>query len=60
MVPEMLRLLTDSSARPQGHERHISSFQAFAVSLASRAGVKDPVFHRSQLPEIADDVPCWE
>jgi len=25
-----------------------------------RAGVKDPVFHRSQLPEIADDVPCWE
>ena len=38
MVPEMLRLLTDSSARPQGHERHISSFQAFAVSLASRVG----------------------
>ena len=38
MLPEMLRLLTDSSAKPQGAERHISSFQAFAVSLASRVG----------------------
>ena len=38
MVGEMLRLLTDSSARPQGGEKHISSFQAFVVSLASRVG----------------------
>ena len=38
MVGEMLRLLTDSSTRPQGGEKHISSFQAFAVSLASRVG----------------------
>ena len=38
MLGEMLRLLTDSSARPQGGEKHISSFQAFAVSLASRVG----------------------
>ena len=38
MLPEMLRLLTDSSVRPKGAERHISSFQAFAVSLASRVG----------------------
>lgn len=38
MVGEMLRLLTDSSGRPKGHEKHISSFQAFAVSLASRVG----------------------
>jgi len=38
MVGEMLRLLTDSSTRPQGGERHISSFQAFVVSLASRVG----------------------
>ena len=38
MVPEMLRLLTDSSVKPKGAERHISSFQAFAVSLASRVG----------------------
>ncbi len=38
MMPEMLRLLVDSSTRPQGHERHISSFQAFVVSLASRIG----------------------
>ena len=38
MVGEMLRLLTDSSVRPKGSERHISSFQAFAVSLATRVG----------------------
>lgn len=38
MVGEMLRLLTDSSTRPEGSEKHISSFQAFAVSLASRVG----------------------
>ncbi|UKK48866.1 alanine:cation symporter family protein [Prevotella sp. E9-3] len=38
MFGEMLRLLTDSSDRPKGHEKHISSFQAFAVSLASRIG----------------------
>lgn len=38
MFPEMLRLLTDSAGKPEGGERHISSFQAFAVSLASRVG----------------------
>jgi len=38
MFGEMLRLLTGSGDRPEGHERHISSFQAFAVSLASRVG----------------------
>ncbi|MBO5549681.1 MAG: sodium:alanine symporter family protein, partial [Prevotella sp.] len=49
MLGEMLRLLTESTARPGGHEsspsasadsdmKHISSFQAFAVSLASRVG----------------------
>jgi len=25
-----------------------------------RQGIKDPVFHRSDLPEIADDLECWE
>jgi len=38
MAGEMLRLLGDSSSRPGSGERHISSFQAFAVSLASRVG----------------------
>ncbi|MBQ8152124.1 MAG: alanine:cation symporter family protein [Prevotella sp.] len=38
MVGEMLRLLTDASLRPKGGEKHISSFQAFTVSLASRVG----------------------
>mgnify|MGYP002622140268 CR=1 FL=1 len=38
MVGEMLRLLTDSTGKPDGGQKHISSFQAFAVSLASRVG----------------------
>ncbi|MBQ8712145.1 MAG: alanine:cation symporter family protein [Prevotella sp.] len=38
MVGEMLRLLTDSPVKPEGGKKHISSFQAFAVSLASRVG----------------------
>ena len=25
-----------------------------------RRGIKDPVFHRSDLPEIADEIECWE
>lgn len=25
-----------------------------------RRGIKEPVFHRSQLPEIADEIACWE
>lgn len=38
MLGEMLRLLTDMPSRRGGKEKHISSFQAFAVSLASRIG----------------------
>ncbi len=38
MVGEMLRLLFDSSEKPETGQKHISSFQAFAVSLASRVG----------------------
>ena len=37
MVGEMIRLLADSSANHPGH-KHISSFQAFAVSVATRIG----------------------
>ena len=25
-----------------------------------RKGIKEPVFHRSQLPEIEDEIECWE
>ena len=25
-----------------------------------RQGIKEPVFHRSQLPELADELECWE
>ena len=47
MVGEMLRLLTDSAVstveeqvkvKGEGKSRHISSFQAFAVSVATRVG----------------------
>lgn len=38
MLGEMLRLLTDPSTQSVKGEKHISSFQAFAVSLASRVG----------------------
>ena len=41
MIGEMLRLLTESAANTvtgERKERHISSFQAFAVSVATRVG----------------------
>ena len=38
MLKEMIRLLGDSTGKSEGKEHHISSFQAFAVSLASRVG----------------------
>ena len=38
MVGEMLRLLSDSGMKSEQGRRHISSFQAFMVSLASRIG----------------------
>ncbi len=39
MIGEMFRLLTDSAtADTDGQKRHISSFQAFAVSVATRVG----------------------
>lgn len=38
MLKEMLRLLGDSNTKHDDHKKHISSFQAFAVSLASRVG----------------------
>ena len=38
MIGEMVRLLADSTGKQEGREHHISSFQAFAVSLASRVG----------------------
>ena len=25
-----------------------------------KKGIKEPVFHRSQLPEIEDEIECWE
>ena len=38
MIREMIRLLGDSAGRGDKGDKHISSFQAFAISLASRVG----------------------
>ena len=38
MIREIIRLLGDSAGRGDKGEKHISSFQAFAISLASRVG----------------------
>lgn len=38
LIGEMVRLLGDSAGKGDHGEKHISSFQAFAVSLASRVG----------------------
>jgi len=38
MFKEMVRLLGESTSKSSGNEEHISSFQAFMVSLASRVG----------------------
>lgn len=38
MIGEMLRQLVNSNERHHGQGKHISPFQAFAVSLASRVG----------------------
>lgn len=38
MVGEMVKLLGESTSKEKGREHHISSFQAFMISLASRIG----------------------
>lgn len=38
MVGEMVRLLSESTGKHDDGEKHVSSFQAFAVSIASRVG----------------------
>lgn len=38
MLREMIRVLGESAGNVPGGEHHVSSFQAFAVSLASRVG----------------------
>lgn len=38
MIKEMIRLLGDSADKSDTKEKHISSFQAFAISIASRVG----------------------
>ena len=38
LIGEMFRLLGNSAGTKRQREKHVSSFQAFAISLASRVG----------------------
>ena len=38
MLGEMIKVLGESTSKQEGREHHISSFQAFMISLASRIG----------------------
>ena len=65
MIGEMVRLLGDSTQKAAGGEKHISSFQAFAVSLASRVGTGNLACHSgsgrrtgSRLLDVAH-CPAW-
>ena len=40
----MVRLLGDSGGKGDAKEKHISSFQAFAISIASRVGPEQVVY----------------
>ena len=40
MIKEMIKLLGDSTGKTKNGEKHISSFQAYAVSLASRVDTR--------------------
>ena len=50
MIGEMIRLLGDSAGKGEKGEKHISSFQAFAVSLASRGDRRT----RIRILDVAD------
>lgn len=38
MIREMIKLLSESAGKEKKGEKHVSSFQAFAISIASRVG----------------------
>ena len=54
MIGEMIRLLGDSAGKGEKGEKHISSFQAFAVSLASRVGTGNDRRTRIRILDVAD------
>lgn len=49
LLGEMMRVLGESAGSGPEGERHVSSFQAFAVSLASRVGTARASWSRSNL-----------
>ena len=65
MNPVSIRLLNQQLAAPQfGSPAEVVSrmgaMQAQDYRQQKRQGIKEPTFHRTQLPEIAQDIACWE
>ena len=54
MLGEMIRLLGDGvpKSRKRGEAKHISSFQAFMVSLASRIGTGNQLIQTALSPKM--------
>lgn len=66
MLREMLRVLGESAGGGRRGERHVSSFQAFAVSLASRVGTGNLAASPRRSPSAVREPssgcgssPCW-
>ena len=51
MIGEMFRLLTDSAT---------SGTDQLSDKDQKRRGIKEPIFHRSQFPELSNEIDCWE
>ena len=58
MLKEMVRLLGDSSVKHPGH-KHISSFQAFAVSVATRVGTGNLAGVATAIAIGGPGAVCW-
>ena len=60
MIGEMFRLLTDCNLVA------ILALGKYAFRLLDdyrqqkRRGIKEPIFHRSQFPELSNEIDCWE
>ena len=61
MIKEMVRLLGDSGGKGDAKEKHISSFQAFAISIASRVGTGNLAGVATAILDVGDCPPgCFQ
>ena len=51
MIGEMFRLLTDSAT---------SGTDKLSDKDQNHRGIKEPIFHRLQFPELSNEIDCWE